>query len=393
MDEIISIIVSLGKFCLLGKTDIENAFRIIPVAPEDYWLLGFKWKDKFYYEKSIPMGCSVSCKTFEKFATAFQWVLHRRGFPFVRHVIDDYIFMGKSGSDMCQRSMTSFLEIAQQINCPIKHSKTVSATTRLQVLGIVLDSVEMSASLPQEKVIEIIDKIEAYVKRKCITLQNLQSIIGSLNWACSVVVPGRAFLRRLIDLTLGMTNPSHHINLTNGVRADLRLWLMYLKNFNGRIFFLHQNWVSAYSLPWIWHITQDDLCVCFMGNNWISFRIPPLGGASDGSLSHLFVVYISLKIMATQWQNKCLLLLHPDMVLVNCIKNSTHKNKSYMHIIREIVLLCLKNNIYLSSKNTNPNTQLQNSHLAVFQSHLNKILGVNTRKKLVVPKGLLTFKM
>ena len=69
------------------------------------------------------------------------------------------------------------------------------------------------------------------------TLKETQSLIGLLNFACSVAVPGRAFLRRLIDLTKGVTLPHYRIRLTKSVQADLRLWQTFFDEFNGRSFF------------------------------------------------------------------------------------------------------------------------------------------------------------
>ena len=58
---------------------------------------------------------------------------------------------------------------------------------------------------------------EPRANRKSVTLKELQSLIGLLNFACCVVVPGRAFLRRLIDLTRGVRKPTHHVRLTRKV--------------------------------------------------------------------------------------------------------------------------------------------------------------------------------
>ena len=41
------------------------------------------------------------------------------------------------------------------------------------------------------------------------TLRDLQSLVGLLNFATAVVLPGRAFLRRLFDLTRGIQEPHH----------------------------------------------------------------------------------------------------------------------------------------------------------------------------------------
>jgi hypothetical protein len=68
----IRLIKAAGKGCFLVKTDIKNAFRIIPIRPEDHCLLGMKWRGKYYYDRCLPMGAASSCKTFETFSTTIQ---------------------------------------------------------------------------------------------------------------------------------------------------------------------------------------------------------------------------------------------------------------------------------------------------------------------------------
>ena len=38
LDDAVRIIVSLGKGCLLAKTDVESTFRVVPVRKEDHEL-------------------------------------------------------------------------------------------------------------------------------------------------------------------------------------------------------------------------------------------------------------------------------------------------------------------------------------------------------------------
>lgn len=72
IDTAIAIIKQLGKGALLAKTYIENAYKQVPIHPEDYELLGFMVDEKFYYDKTLPFGLSYSCNLFEKFSTAIQ---------------------------------------------------------------------------------------------------------------------------------------------------------------------------------------------------------------------------------------------------------------------------------------------------------------------------------
>ena len=79
--------------------------------------------------------------------------------------------------------------MSEDIGIPIKVDKTVYPTTTLTFLGLEIDTFTK--------------------KRKKVTLKELQSLIGLLNFACAVVKTGRAFLRRLIDLTIGLRSPGH----------------------------------------------------------------------------------------------------------------------------------------------------------------------------------------
>lgn len=65
----------------------------------------------------------------------------------------------------------------------------------------------MMSPLPPDKLEKCRTLVYQFSRRKKVTLQELQSLIGVLNFACLVVVPGRAFLRRLIDLTIGVKKP------------------------------------------------------------------------------------------------------------------------------------------------------------------------------------------
>ena len=58
-----------------------------------------------------------------------------------------------------------------------------------------------------------------------VSLRELQSLLGLFNFTCSVVVPGRAFLRRMIDLTRRTRRP-HPLNQGNEMwHAGLALFL------------------------------------------------------------------------------------------------------------------------------------------------------------------------
>jgi hypothetical protein len=102
----------------------------------------------------------------------------------------------------------------------------------------------MQMRLPQAKLIELQNQLRATLQEKKLTLQKLQSIIGSLNFVCQVVSPGRAFIRRLIDATVGIKKVRHKFRVTSSMRLDFEMWLEFLDRYNGITLFLERSWVE-----------------------------------------------------------------------------------------------------------------------------------------------------
>jgi hypothetical protein len=102
----------LGRGSFLAKTDIKSAFRIIPIRPTDYPLLGIMWQGKYYYDRAMPMGCASSCRTFEMFSTALEWVAKTRcNIPHLIHILDDYLMAGASYEQCCTALRVFFVPV------------------------------------------------------------------------------------------------------------------------------------------------------------------------------------------------------------------------------------------------------------------------------------------
>lgn len=238
----------LGRGCFMAKTDVKSAFRIIPIHPADYSLLGMKWENLYYFDRTLPMGLSSSCSIFEAVSSALEWIaVHQLGASSVLHILDDFLFIAPT-KDQCNRDLANFVSLCGYLGVPLAPEKTVGPDTVLQFAGIILDSVRMEARLPDEKLTKCRTILTDFLARRSVCLRELQSLFGLLNFTCLVVVPGRAFLRRLIDLTKGVRKPHHRVRLSKGAKLDLAIWLRFLKNFNGRSFFLEDVWETSDTL-------------------------------------------------------------------------------------------------------------------------------------------------
>ena len=176
----ISFVKSAQSIVFMAKADIESAFRIIPVAPNDTPLLGFCWRDKYYMDAVLPMGCASWCAIFESFSTAVEWVAeHKVGLTKVIHVLDDFLVLAES-KVKCERDLHAFMNMCQQLGVPLAPAKTVGPCTTIQFLGITIDTVAMEARLPNDKLDKGRLLIRSFLAKQKVTLRVYKSMLPRL---------------------------------------------------------------------------------------------------------------------------------------------------------------------------------------------------------------------
>ncbi|XP_077781388.1 uncharacterized protein LOC144327059 [Podarcis muralis] len=232
-DQAVRLVRSFGRGAFLAKCDIESAFRLLPVHPEDYRWLGFKFQGAFFIDKAMPMGCSIACAAFETFSTFLEWALKfRTGALGVGHYLDDFILVA-SDAGKCRSLLLAFESLARELGVPLAGEKTEGPVTTMTYLGIELDTVAQTSRLPAEKLVALRELIGQMLPLKKVTLRQIQSLLGHLNFACRVISPGRPFCGRLAKLSTGLRSPHHRVRLSKAVKADLLVWLQFLDGFNG----------------------------------------------------------------------------------------------------------------------------------------------------------------
>ena len=346
VEDAISLIQRQGKGCAMAKTDVRSAFRIVPVQPSDYPLLGFKWKEKWYYDKTLPMGCSSSCQIFKDLSTAMEWVAKNKlQIPYIIHILDDFLIIDKS-LDTCGAKLNRFLQFCHELGVPMAEEKTVGPAHVLTFAGIELDCLQHEARLPREKVEKCREVILQFLSRKKVTLRELQSLIGLLNFACSIIKPGRVFLRRLINLTIGVFRPTYFIRLTLDVKKDLRIWQQFLTSFNCQSMFLEEVWTSSGALSFYTDAAQSCGFGTIFGMHWTYVKWPDKWKQQDISVLELYPIVLGVFLWAARLKHKRVLFYSDNESVVHVINKQTSKHKGLLALVRQLVLLCLSQNIY-----------------------------------------------
>lgn len=354
-DSAVRLVVSVGKGALMAKADIESAFRLLPVHPDDFQLLGIKVRDQYFVDKALPMGASCSPALFEKFSTFLEWAIKRAAASdLVTHYMDDMFVVGnadKSSPSSCAHLVSCMINVCGELGVPFAPAKWVSPATKAIYLGLEIDSIKMVITIPQGKLLIIITKVEGALKLTSITLRELQSIIGSLSFVCKAVSPGRAFLRRLIDLTCGADKPWLRIRLSAGAKRDLEMWLLFLRQFNGAAIIPDIAWTEGSDIQLFTDASGELGFGGYFKGKWFQGRWPSVTYTSKSiAWLEFFPILVAVVVWADQLSGKRVIIRTDNMAVVSIVNRQTSKCPKIMKLVRFFVLQCLKVNLAFCAK-------------------------------------------
>jgi len=296
------------------------------------------------------MGCSSSCRIFETFSSSLEWIISKR-LKKVRviHVLDDFLFIASS-YDECLHALNTFLKVCDDIGVPIAPEKTMGPEQSLPFLGIQLDTNDMTASLPEDKIDKFSSIINQFLSSKSVTLRQTQSLCGMLNFACQVIAPPRAFSRRLYDLGIGLSKPYYKVRVNSQVKQDLTVWRHFLDHYNGTTLLLDYMWFSNQDL----HLFTDaSTSIGFggvFGHKWFYGFWSDSYRGSNIAILELYPICLALHLWAKLLSNKCLTINSDNMSVVCVLNTFTSKEKSIMVLLRKLALLTMQNNILIRAQ-------------------------------------------
>ena len=115
-----------------------------------------------------------------------------------------------------------------------------------------------------------------WVEKSSATAAELQSLVGSLSFACKVVRPGRIYLSRLIAhmaqcLRITNSRTRHQLRLPSEVKEDVRWWARWIEEWNGCSLLYDLEWTAAAKLE-----LYTDACLtgfgALFGTEWFAGR-------------------------------------------------------------------------------------------------------------------------
>ena len=350
VDDAVAICLKLGRGYKMAKTDLKGAFRLIPVAKEDWNLLGYKCDEKYYCDTVLPFGCRSSPSLFDDLSKILEWLIKTTGgMPDVLHYIDDFWWAAPRESDACAITLAYMRALCADLGVPLAEEKTEGPTTKLTFLGIDLDTEAQTISIPAAKVKEINDLFIVYTKRKNATKREILSICGQLGFATKCIPAGRIFLRRMLTLAHKVKNLNYKVRLTESFRADLQWWIDFFPKWNGTYEFLNADWTASPKMHLFTDASGSIGCGGFFGARWFQLAWPAwlLDAQPSIALLELLPVLVACSVWGVNWRGKRILFHSDNASVVAIWAKMSSPNVAIMCVIRRIYFVAAQNNFTL----------------------------------------------
>ena len=331
VDDAVHYILTLGRGAQLVKLDLRNAYRIVPVHPQDQRLLAISWEGGTYVDRALPFGLRSAPKIFSAVADTIAWVLHGAGIERLIHYLDDFLFVGSPNTDEAAQAKEIALRVLEHLGVPVAAHKTEGPASLITFLGILVDTEAFELRLPAEKIGRLQALLDSWVAKKACTGKELESLLGHLSHAASVIRPGRTFLRQLFDLLHKVRLPRHFVRLTAGAKADLAWWRCFMQNWGGTSFFplptpashVYSDASGTYGCGAV----VDERC-------WLQSQWPTGWEDIDIATKELVPVVAAAALWGKLWGGQHIRFHSDNSAVVAVLSSRTARSPLLMHLLR-----------------------------------------------------------
>jgi hypothetical protein len=230
-------VLRAGKSARLDKTDVKDAFKNIPAKSDELRLQGFMVENRYFVELRMIFGAKTALAHYDILGnTVEKLAIAESGIPkqFVGRAVDDQPVATPRDSTWGKEFTDSYRRICKEVNIELADDcvncdKAFTNTTQGKVLGIWFNSEKLSWKLPIEKALATRELINEVVSKDSVTLHELQSLLGRLNFVCMMCPFLKAFRFNMNrELTRRILDPTLCSKLDESAKYDLRVHERFL---------------------------------------------------------------------------------------------------------------------------------------------------------------------
>jgi hypothetical protein len=230
MENFIQLVNLLQPGCYLMKIDIANAFWHLRIPEKFQKFFTFQFLNQHFSYQSMMFGWTSAPRLFTLLMRAVATHLRRQGIVMLVFV-DDILVIGAT-KEICRRSGQALVDLLIDLGFLIKPSKCIlSPTTRLEYLGVVVDTQDFTFKILPRKRKSILARVKRTYNALSMHSKHLASLVGQLVALEHVEVRAREKVRFMLELIRSIPARRRYksmVKLTPQCKEELLWWRIRL---------------------------------------------------------------------------------------------------------------------------------------------------------------------
>lgn len=331
--------------------DAEAAFRIMPLHPSAYGMLGYTDLDGVQrFESRLCFGLANAPRMYSAFSNLVAWLLR-----YVFHIravvcyLDDFLTISLDPAESERASRVVDL-VFRILNVPMAQDKRDWRDAPQTVfLGVGLDLPALAVSITPGRLANLVIRVSEWSTRTTASCHDLQVLAGHLGHASRVLSAGRMFLNRIhAAIAYALRNDAARgyrgqVRLGVEFHKDMRWWSEFLVLFNNRARMVDN------SLPLVWDGEAFTDAAGWGGGGVLIptfWQVPWSGSLAFMADQHINVreawclpTMLMMPHAAPTWKGKRIRLWCDNQVVVHCAQGQRSKNEWILHYCRVLWMI------------------------------------------------------
>ena len=225
----------------MWKRDLSSFFLQIPIDPTDYPKLSFIWRGLLYFFTGFMFGLTLAGYNAQRVSDAVTWIHRGLGLetdsekPYNSLNYSDDFGGVEATMERATESSLALASLLEELGLHESRDKYHAPSTSMPYLGVQFDSELFRMSVPADKLDEVTEEVNKWLKKTTATKKTLQQLLGRLFWVSRCVRFSRPFMGRLLQQlrSMSMLADNKKVVISEECRLDIHWWHRFLRKFNG----------------------------------------------------------------------------------------------------------------------------------------------------------------
>ena len=230
MEHLETALALVDEGCYMASIDLRHAYYSCPVKSRDRDFLQFKFEGVRYRYRVMPNGLCSAPRYFTRIMKAVTTFLRSRYNIALTSFLDDTLLVPRRESHLVWAIWLAS-ETFKGLGFTIHDKKSILVpTTRIQHLGVVIDSVKMTVTLPEDNTNRLLATCQDVLHAKTLPIRGVAGLIGMLH-ATRFANPHAALFLKVLDrekvkaLARNRGNFDRHMALSQKACRDICWWI------------------------------------------------------------------------------------------------------------------------------------------------------------------------